>query len=236
MPILAPATSPYLTARDIITDALRFHLNRLSPGETLSPEVADFALAALNNIVDEWDGSGAQLFREVLSESISGISAATATLSTAWSGIAPGEQILGATVAYSPGLDVPLDPITMAQYHAIAMKATATYPSCYAHDGADTIYFYPVPTGQKVTLRVRQAISFFAGLDEVYVMPLGYRAAFAACLAALLAPTMNPELLAICERRAAAARHRITTANLAPAIVDTCDLDTGPVARILRGY
>lgn len=234
MPTIIVPTS-YLTARAVIMDALRFHLNRLAPGETLDDDTGDFALAALNNIVDEWDGAKAALFQEILTESVDDISSATATLGVDWPELAPGDQILGATVAYSAGLDVPLDPITLAQYHAIAQKSVSTYPSVYAYDGGETVYFYPVPTGQKVTLRTRQAISVFVGLDAVYTMPQGYQSALAACLAALLAPTMNPEVLGICERRAAAARQRVIAQNLNPAILGGGDA-SGPVARILRGY
>jgi hypothetical protein len=46
------------TARQIITDALTFHLNRLSPGETLEADTADVCLSALNAFVDEWNVDG----------------------------------------------------------------------------------------------------------------------------------------------------------------------------------
>jgi hypothetical protein len=46
------------TARQIITDALTFHLNRLSPGETLEADTADVCLSALNAFVDDWNVDG----------------------------------------------------------------------------------------------------------------------------------------------------------------------------------
>lgn len=46
------------TARQIITDALTFHLNRLSPGETLESDTANVCLSALNAFVDEWNIDG----------------------------------------------------------------------------------------------------------------------------------------------------------------------------------
>lgn len=46
------------TARQIITDALTFHLNRLSPGETLEADTADVCLSALNAFVDDWNTDG----------------------------------------------------------------------------------------------------------------------------------------------------------------------------------
>jgi hypothetical protein len=236
MPILAPIDNTPVTARNIICDALIFHLNRLAPGETLADDTAEVCLRALNNVRDEWNGREAPLFAETLHASVSPISATSATLGTDWPNVSVGDIILGATAAWSAGLDVPLEPITMAQYQEIAIKALSSLPEFYAHDGGATIYFYPVPTGQTITLRVKQSIAAFTDLDTVYSMPSGYRSALAACIAALLAPTMNPAVLTICERRAAAAQRRIVTANLGPAIVDTCDVGAGPVARIKRGY
>jgi hypothetical protein len=233
MPTVIIPTS-YVSARNIIMDALRFHLNRLAPGEDLDTDTGEFALDALNSVIDEWDGVKAALFQEILTESVSSISSATGTLGVDWLDLSPGDQILGATVDYGSGEDVPLDPITMAQYHATPQKNTSGGPCVYAYDGASTIYFYPVPTGQSVTLRTRQALATFAGLDNVLTMPQGYRSALAACLAALLAPTLNPEVLAVCERRAAAARQRVATQNLNPAVLGGGDA-SGPVARILQG-
>jgi hypothetical protein len=46
------------TARQIIGDALTFHLNRLSPGETLPADTADLCLGALNSVIDDWNMDG----------------------------------------------------------------------------------------------------------------------------------------------------------------------------------
>jgi hypothetical protein len=46
------------TARQIITDALTFHLNRLSPGETLEADTAAVCLSAINAFVDDWNTDG----------------------------------------------------------------------------------------------------------------------------------------------------------------------------------
>lgn len=46
------------TARQIITDALTFHLNRLSPGETLEADTAAVCMSALNAFVDDWNTDG----------------------------------------------------------------------------------------------------------------------------------------------------------------------------------
>jgi hypothetical protein len=207
------------SARDIIQGALRFRLNRLSPGETADPDTLAVCVEALNNIVDRWNGLGGLLFREVLAQ---GNVTGSGTLGTTWPTVAPGAQILGATV--NAGGDVPLDPLTVEQYHeAIAIKATSGTPQFYAHDGAATVYFYPQPVAQAITLRVHEAVSAFdtSNLDAFYIMPAGYKSALIDNLAELLAPTMNPAVLGVCKRDAAAARARIGAAAIEPAILGT---------------
>ncbi|MEI6282731.1 MAG: hypothetical protein WCP82_08465 [Alphaproteobacteria bacterium] len=222
------------TARSIITGALTQHLNRLSPGESLDADVAAVALDGLNFIADEWNGSKSFLFRELLTAS-SAISAATGTLGTTWAGLASGDEILGATVAYSATLDVPLEPITMAQYQQIAIKSLTTYPAYYAHDGAATVYLYPVPTGQTITLRTKQIVSDFADLDTDYSMPKGYKSALAAVLAEKLAPVMLGGISPAVAAAAKAARSRIYAQAINPAIINGRAY-VGPVARIRRGF
>lgn len=205
------------TARSIIQGALRFRLNRLSPGETADADTLAVCLEALNDIADRWNGSGGFLFREVLT---AGTVTGSGTLGTTWPTIAPGTEILGAT--YSSGGDVPLDRITIEQYHeTIPVKATGGTPQCFAHDGLATVYFYPQPTALSVTLRTKQAVAAFdtSNLDVDYSMPAGYQSALSANLAELLAPTMNMAMLGVCKRDAAAARQRIGLQTIEPAIL-----------------
>jgi hypothetical protein len=216
------------TARTIIQDALTFHLNRLSAGETADPDTLDTCLRALNNIADRWNGQGGFLFREVLT---AGIVTGSGTLGATWATLAPGADILGVTYS-SGGSDIPIDRLTMEQYHErIAVKATGGTPQFYAHDGLATVYFYPQPTALSVTLRTKQAVSTFADLDTDYSMPAGYQSALSANLAELLAPTMNMAMLGVCKRDAAAARQRIGLKTIEPAI-----LGAGSRGSILTGF
>jgi hypothetical protein len=176
-------------ARDIISGTLRFSLNRLAPGETLDPDLGSVCLEALNHIADRLNGSKAFLFREVLTPSLTGITGASASLSTNWS-LSPGDEIIGATVSYSSGMDVPMDEITMAQYAVISIKSTASIPRNWAHDGQDTVYLYPAAAGQTITLRTKQTVSDFADLDTDYIMPKGYKSGLSAMLAEALAPSI----------------------------------------------
>jgi hypothetical protein len=218
------------TARVIISDALTFGLNRLSPGETLDADTGARCLDALNSIVDEWNGAKGFLFREILSAGA--VTGASGTLGTTWAGLAPGDLIEGATVAYSAGMDIPLRLLTMEQYANIPLKATASIPQTYSPDGYATVYFYPACTGQTVTLRTRQVVSDFSDLDTDYGMPKGYRSALAALLEEKMAPTMAPSMLAPATKHAQAARQRIGAQAISPAISQP----TGRVGNILAGW
>lgn len=205
------------TARAIITGALRFRLNKLSPGETLDADVAALCLDGLNHIVDEIDGAKGSLFREILTAGT--VTAATGTLGTTWATLSPGDQILGAT--YTDGSnDIVLDSLTTEQYHALPVKTQAGDPLYFAHDGAATVYFYPVPTSRSVTLRTRETVAAFADLDTDYVMPKGYESFFSALLAELVAEVLKGTLTPAIVRAASMARRRMVTQNLNPAIVN----------------
>jgi hypothetical protein len=217
------------TARAIITGSLTFRLNKLSPGETLDADTAATCLAGLNHIVDEVDGAKGSLFREILTAGT--VTAATGALGTTWATLSPGDQILGAT--YNDGSnDIVLDPLTMEQYHALPVKTQAGDPLYFAHDGAATIYFYPVPTSRSVTLRTRETVADFADLDTDYVMPKGYESFFSALLAELMAPVLTGGISVALVRAASAARRRMVTQNLNPAIVN----GTGREWNIYQGW
>jgi hypothetical protein len=206
------------TARQIITGALTLSINRLSPGEAIDADLAATSLAALNFIVDEMNGSKAILFREILTTS-GPITGASAVLGVDWAGLKSGDQILGATVRYTAGVDQPIAPITMDQYSAIPIKTVASIPQQYAHDGAARVYLYPMATGQTITSRTLQVVQDFADLDTNYEMPRGYMASFAALLAERLAPTMLGGITADIAKAARSARNRIGGQAASPAII-----------------
>lgn len=205
------------TARQIISGALRWGLNRLSPGETLDADTADVCLEALNSIADELSGGKSMLWREVLTAGT--VTGSTGTLGSTWASIAPGSQILGAT--YNDGTqDIGLDELSIEQYHLIAQKTMAGQDlRFYAHDGQSTVYFYPVPTSRSVTLRTMAPVSTFADLDTDYTMPAGYRSAFEALLADKMAPTMLGDVPPAVARSAMGARIRLLS-FAKPAILD----------------
>lgn len=206
-------------ARDIIQTALTVHLNKLAAGETLDNDTANLCLGGLNDVVDEFNGGKSLLFREILTTSAP-ITGASAQLGVAWPTLAPGDEILGATVQYSAGLDVPLDALTVGEYANIAIKSVAAIPRVYAYDGDATVYLYPAAAGQTVTLRTRQVVQEFADLDTEYTMPKGYRSALAALLAERMANSLVGGIKADVARAAKAARLRLQAQSANPAIID----------------
>lgn len=206
-------------ARTIIRNCLTFSLNRLSPGEAEDADLFGRCLDALGSIVDEMNGGKGLLWREMFSVS-SAITGTTAQLGVAWAGLASGDEILGATIQYPGAQDLPMAQITMGQYEAISVKSTGGTPSVWAHDGAATVFFWPAATGQTVTLRTKQAAQTFADLDTNYIMPAGYQSYFEKVLAEAMAPTLNPQMLVVAERKATAARRRIAAQAIAPAILE----------------
>ena len=206
-------------ARTIIRDALTFGLNRLSPGEAEDADLFGRCLDALNYILDRWNGSKGLLWREFFTDSIP-VTGVTGTLGTTWPGLLPGDEILGASVRYAPGLDQPMAPLTMGQYQAIALKSLlGAFPQTYTHDGASTVYLYPAANNHVITLRTKQAAALFTDLDTEYAMPQGYASAFTDQLAEAMAPTLAPEMLSVARANAAASRRRIGAQEITPAIM-----------------
>lgn len=219
------------TARTIIRNALTFGLNRLSPGESEDADLFGRCLDALGSIVDEINGGKAMLWREAFTVS-SAITGPSALLGVAWPSLASGDEILGATVQYSAGHDIPLDPITLGQYERITDKSQASLPRLFAHDGAATVFLYPAAAGQTVTLRTKQAAQTFADLDTDYSMPAGYRAALEALLAEKMAPTLNADMVQITAGQARAARRRLAAQFISPEIIGS----RHSASNILTGY
>jgi len=207
------------TARQIITTALSLHLNRLSPGEAIDPDLSTMCLDALNDIADEWSGSGTFLWKEslVASAALTGI---TGTLGTDWAAIEPGQELLGATYNAGSG-DFPIDPLTMQQYHEqVRIKSlSGGLPRYWAYDGASTVYFYPALTGVPITLRVKQSMSDFADLDTNYVMPNGFKSGLSAVLAERVALPVVGSVPPDVRRAASAARETLAAQVAEPAII-----------------
>lgn len=180
------------TATDIITGAFR-RLNRLSPGEALNADDASFGLAMLNELVDELNAQNDFLYQNILTSGTA--SSSTITLgSGSWASINPGDQIVSATAD-----NLEMSPISMAQYNTIYQPSVTGRPTVWSSDGLNTVYLWPVPTGNTIKIQTRSAMSAFADLTTSYTTPDGWKAALAAGLAVRMAPTMiggaTPDLI-----------------------------------------
>lgn len=207
------------TARTILQNALRFKLNRLSPGESADADTLDVGLDALNEVVDEWNGVKSFLFRTIITSSASTISAATGTLGTTWLGLSPGDEILGVTYLLD-GMDFPMAQLTMSQYHEhVHNKSEVSEPEFWAYDGLSTVYFYPVPNSKTIKLRTKAAVSAFADVDTDYTLPAGFQSALTDCVAEKLAFVMLGGVPPNITQAARAARNRIAAQVCDPAII-----------------
>lgn len=168
-----------MRALDIITDAYE-RLNRLSPGETLGAEETAFAFRRLNTLADELSARQQFLYRDVLTSA-----AQTGHITLAagsWAAIPVGAHIISLVVDGDEAWQ-----LTMQQYAAIHDKTQAGSPNNWAHDGAATVYLYPVATGQTVQLQTRVGVAEFADTTTDYTAPPGWSAALGASLAVRLA-------------------------------------------------
>jgi hypothetical protein len=195
------------TARSIITGAMTFHLNVLSPGEALEADTAEVCRTALNSIVDEISGGKSMLWRQVLTTGT--VTGATGSLGSTWA-LPVGDQILDATYT-DGGEDTHIPEITFQQYSKIPNKFTVGTPRYWAHDGNANLYFCPTPTALQITLRTQGNVSEFADLDTDYTLPKGYLSALQAMLAEKLAPSMLGDVPPAVARAARIARLKLRT-------------------------
>ena len=170
------------TALSIIGDAYE-RCNRLSPGETLSPDDAAFGFRRLNLLVDELSGQNLFLFRSLLTSSVQ--TGPILLGAGDWAAIAPGDEIFSATAN-----NLVLAPISMRQYNELYAPALPGIPQVYAQDGLGTVYLWPVATGHTVKLQTRSTVSQFADQSTDYMLPDGYTSALGAGLAVRIAPAI----------------------------------------------
>lgn len=215
-----------MKAIEAITSALG-RLNVLSPGEAASADDAAYGFDQVNELVDEMSAQNQFLFQELKT---SAVQTGHITLGAgAWAAIPVGAQIVALACNA-----LPLPPMDMAQYLTLAEPATVGAPQAYVHDGAATVYLYPVPAGQTIAIETRQGVQAFADQTTDYTVPPGYRAWLVAALAVRLAPSFvgkAPEDLRESERRLRAA---VRSAD--PAILDAGGYHRAQLGNILAGW
>lgn len=183
------------TAADIIDRAYSL-LGHKAAGEPLSGDDADYALGALNGMIDAWNTQ--RLFIVTVSEVVATTSGQTAT-------IGPGMtfntdrpvDVENGAFSRLAGIDYSIEWIDRVTYERIPFKTVAASFPQYAYYDAEyptgTIYFYPVPsTALEIHIPVQVQLLTFATLaTDVFLVP-GYKRALEYSLAEELAPGLRP--------------------------------------------
>ncbi len=216
------------TALTIITSAYA-RCNRLSPGETLNADDAAFGFLRLNEFVDELSAQNQFSFHGVIT---SAAQTGNVTLGAgSWAAIAPGTEIISATAS-----NIPMSPITLRQYNELYKPADTSVPVVWAFDGLSTVFMYPTPSGQTVSLQTRTTVTQFADLTTDYVLPAGWLAALGAGLAVRIAPNILGQVPASLIRAEAKCMGAVDGYEFAAVDVDSFAQAFPTAGSILRGY
>lgn len=202
------------TALQIIDRAYSL-LGYKAAGETLSADDSDYALGALNSMVDAWNTQ--KLFILSVSNITATVTAQSATIGTGLTfDTARPTVIESGAFSRVSGIDYPLVQLDREAYERIPQKAsTSDIPEFFYYDQAETgarVWFYPVPSSVSVYLPVSTYLTGFADLSTDYTLAKGYRRALEYSLAEELAPGIKP-LDPLIMKQAVNARRSIKRTN-----------------------
>lgn len=194
-------------------------------GEALSSADAEYALEALNAMLDGWNTQ--RMCIVSVNEVVGTVSAVSATVGPGLTFDTPRPVAVEDTSFTRIGsLDYPVKWIDRETYEAISLKTVqSTFPQ-YAYYDANmptaNIYFYPVPNAPvEFHLALQVQLSEFADLTTDYPLAPGYLKALQYSLAEELAPGVKEVPLSVV-RTAQNARRAIRRTN-----VDVAQLDSG---------
>lgn len=205
-----------MTALDIINRAYTL-LGVKAAGESLSADDRQYALDALNALVDSWNTQ--RLFIVTVQEVVANVSGATATVGSGgtFNTTRPVDVENGAFSRVN-GIDYSIDWIDRVTYERLTLKTTtSTFPQ-YAYFDRNlptaTVYFYPVPSAAvEIHLPLQVQLTQFADLITSYTMAPGYQRALEYSLAEELAPGIRG-VDPLITRLAANARRAIRRTNV----------------------
>lgn len=211
------------TALQIIDRAYAL-LGYKAAGEALSSDDADYALDALNAMLDGWNTQS--MFIVSADEIVGTVSGSTA-------GVGPGlvfdtprsVEVLDGSFTRMGGIDYPVKWIDRETYANISLKTVqSTFPQ-YAYYDANmptaNVYFYPAPNGAvEFHLAVQVQLTAFADLATDYPLAPGYLKALQYSLAEELSPGIK-DLPMLIMRTAASARRAIRRTNVHVAQLDS---------------
>lgn len=194
-------------------------------GEALSSADAEYALEALNAMLDGWNTQ--RMCIVSVNEVVGTVSAVSATVGPGLQFDTPRPVAVEDTSFTRIGdLDYPVKWIDRETYEAISLKTVQSNFPQYAYYDANmptaNIYFYPVPNAPvEFHLALQVQLSEFADLATDYPLAPGYLKALQYSLAEELAPGVKDVPMSVV-RIAQNARRAIRRTN-----VDVAQLDSG---------
>ncbi len=229
------------TALDLISSSLRL-INVIAAGEPTPIDMANDALAALNDMIDSWNTDRLSIFTTRSDDFPYVLNQQTYTLGTGGDFDMPRPPQIDAmsTIIYNPDSDnpveypIPIWNVQQWQTEITVKKTVGTFPlGCYDDGGFPlrTLNFWPIPTQQPGnTCRIYswQALTEPATLATVISVPPGYRKAFRFNLAVDLAGEFAAPVPPNVAQEAVLSLARVKTLNL-PDISITSDLSADPL-------
>lgn len=209
-------------ALDIIERAYSL-LGFKAAGEPLSGDDAEYALNALNSMVDGWN---TQInFLTAITDVVATVSGISATVGTGQTfNTTRPTFIADGAFARLNGVDYTMEQISREQYNDIAVKTiTSSFPQYFYYESdlsGPRVFFYPAPVAAvEIHLPCAQYLSEFADLATDYLVAPGYRKALEYSLAEELAPGVKP-LDPLIVRTAFNARRAIRRSNVNVPLLD----------------
>ena len=208
------------------------------PGEALSGADAQYALDALNDMIDGWNTQS--FFIVSINEVVQTVSGLPITIGPGMMIDVPRPvEMQNGSFVRIGGVDFPIQWIDREEYNSIAYKGvTSNVPAYGYYDGnlpTGNIYLWPYSlTGAELHLQLNSNLSEFADLATDYTLAPGYRKAISYSLAEELAPGVR-ELPAQVAKQAFLARKAIRRTNVTVPALASGRGGFSPLARFLSG-
>ena len=228
------------TALDLISSALRL-INVQAAGEPTPIDMANDALAVLNDMIDSWNTDRLSIYTTRSDDFpfVLGQQAYTLGAGGDFDMARPAAIDAVSSIIFNPDPTNPVEqPIPMWtwqqwQTEINVKKTPGSIPLGVYDDGGfplRTLNFWPIPTdqpGNKARIYSWQALTQPATLATAIAVPPGYRKAFRFNLAVDLAAEFAQPLPAVVAEQAASSLAMVKTLN-APDLLITSDLTSDP--------
>jgi hypothetical protein len=192
-------------------------------GEPLSADDANYALTAMNSMIDSWNTQ--RLMIVSIQEVVASISAISATIgpSATFNTTRPIKIEQGCYTLIN-NISYPMQVVDRLTYARVTSKTVAaTFPAYVYYDDAvpvGTLYFWPIPTAAvEIHIPIQVQLTAFADVSTVYTLAPGYQRALEYSLAEELEPGIkNPSQKL--EKQAQNARRAIKRTNAVVPLLD----------------